>query len=88
MRLTTKVVEKITDKDKSVREALAILFRTVLDQVEHHLLLPFFPLLMAHTRSAMTMIDAGVRLDSLKFLDMWLEALAAPLVSGMHRERC
>eukprot|EP00729_Bicosta_minor_P028557 gene28557-19960_t len=59
LRLTAKVTDRICDPTPSVRAALALLFRTVLDQVPREMLLPFFPLLIAHTRNAMTVLDAG-----------------------------
>lgn len=38
---------------------------------------PFFPMLLLHTRRAMTEIGAGVRRDSLALIDLWIDKCPA-----------
>ncbi|CAD7697967.1 unnamed protein product [Ostreobium quekettii] len=63
--------ERCTDNDGRVRTTLLrLMSKWVLPLLGVHAFRPFLPLLMAHICSAMTHLEAGVRNDSLRFLDL------------------
>lgn len=75
----------MSDTSFRVRKEGCILLSRVANVCDESDLTPYFPLLMAHTSSAMTSLDVSVREDSLKFVDVWL-TYTPHLVSSMgHR---
>lgn len=58
-----KLANRIADPEKPVRDALKAVFQeTLLSELNAKLLAPFTSLLMAHICSAMTHLQAGIRL--------------------------
>ena len=66
------VLEKIspifTDSNSSVRQALSLLFKHIVENVPKDNLSSFFPRVVTCIMCAMTHIDSSIQLDSLKFL--------------------
>uniref|UniRef100_A0A8C9L832 Testis expressed 10 n=1 Tax=Pavo cristatus TaxID=9049 RepID=A0A8C9L832_PAVCR len=68
-----------TDKDSGVRGAAVHLLQFLASKIRAEQIAPFFPLVSAHLSSAMTHISEGIQEDSLKVLDVLLEAYPALL---------
>lgn len=73
LRLFERVAPCSSDDSEQVRRALLSLLQSLLPSVPAARLSPFGPLLLVHTASAMTHIDASVRSFSLELLDLWME---------------
>ena len=73
MRLVEKIAPRISDENDGVRHEAHLLFRDLLEHAPVIRLAPFFPLILVHTRSALTTLAVDVRMDALRFVDLWLE---------------
>ena len=73
----SSLVEKVTplylDKEGSVRQGTNRFFKVVFENVPAGHIKPFFPILSAHLRCAMTHIQNDIQLDSLHFMDLLLQ---------------
>ncbi|KAF4790042.1 hypothetical protein TURU_143550 [Turdus rufiventris] len=77
--IISEVAAVFTDKDSSVRGAAVHLLQFLASRIRAEQIAPFFPLVSAHLSSAMTHISEGIQEDSLKVLDVLLEAYPALL---------
>ncbi|XP_059711723.1 testis-expressed protein 10 isoform X3 [Haemorhous mexicanus] len=77
--IISEVAAVFTDKDASVRGAAVHLLQFLASKIRAEQIAPFFPLVSAHLSSAMTHISEGIQEDSLKVLDVLLEAYPALL---------
>ncbi|NXX33623.1 TEX10 protein, partial [Nicator chloris] len=77
--IISEVAAVFTDKDSSVRGAAVHLLQFLASKIRAEQIAPFFPLVSAHLSSAMTHISEGIQEDSLKVLDVLLEAYPALL---------
>ncbi|XP_073534459.1 testis-expressed protein 10 [Phyllobates terribilis] len=72
--IMSEVAAVFTDKDPMVRSAAISVLEHLAPMVSQEKLTPFFPLVSAHLSTAMTHIMIGIQEDSLKILDILLEA--------------
>ncbi|XP_077125585.1 testis-expressed protein 10 isoform X1 [Ranitomeya variabilis] len=72
--IMSEVAAVFTDKDPMVRSAAISVLQHLAPMVSQEKLAPFFPLVSAHLSTAMTHIMIGIQEDSLKILDILLEA--------------
>ncbi|KAM4028054.1 testis-expressed protein 10 isoform 3-T3 [Anomaloglossus baeobatrachus] len=72
--IMSEVAAVFTDKDPMVRSAAISVLQRLAPMVSQGKLAPFFPLISAHLSTAMTHIMIGIQEDSLKILDILLEA--------------
>lgn len=77
--IISEVAAVFTDKDSGVRGAAVHLLQFLASKIRAEQIAPFFPLVSAHLSSAMTHISEGIQEDSLKVLDILLEAYPALL---------
>uniref|UniRef100_A0A8B9SW47 Testis expressed 10 n=1 Tax=Anas platyrhynchos TaxID=8839 RepID=A0A8B9SW47_ANAPL len=77
--IISEVAAVFTDKDAGVRGAAVHLLQFLASKIRAEQIAPFFPLVSAHLSSAMTHISVGIQEDSLKVLDVLLEAYPALL---------
>lgn len=77
--IISEVAAVFTDKDSGVRGAAVHLLQFLASKIRAEQIAPFFPLVSAHLSSAMTHISEGIQEDSLKLLDVLLEAYPALL---------
>ncbi|XP_030365727.1 testis-expressed protein 10 isoform X2 [Strigops habroptila] len=77
--IVSEVAAVFTDKDSGVRGAAVHLLQFLASKIRAEQIAPFFPLVSAHLSSAMTHISEGIQEDSLKVLDILLEAYPALL---------
>ncbi|PKU48859.1 testis-expressed sequence 10 protein [Limosa lapponica baueri] len=77
--IISEVAAVFTDKDSGVRGAAVHLLQFLASKIRAEQIAPFFPLVSAHLSSAMTHISEGIQEDSLKVLDVLLEAYPALL---------
>lgn len=68
-----RILGKITDLESSVRRALLSLIRSIFTALPGSQVAPFFPSVVAYLCSAMSHLNEGVRLDSMKLLDLCLQ---------------
>ncbi|XP_066440952.1 testis-expressed protein 10 [Eleutherodactylus coqui] len=72
--IMSEVAAVFTDKDLMVRSAAISVLQHLAPMVSQEKISPFFPLVSAHLSTAMTHIMIGIQEDSLKILDILLEA--------------
>lgn len=72
--IMSEVAAVFTDKDSMVRSAAISVLQHLAPIVSQEKIAPFFPLVSAHLSTAMTHIMIGIQEDSLKILDILLEA--------------
>ncbi|CAN2391881.1 Testis-expressed sequence 10 protein [Pristimantis euphronides] len=72
--IMSEVAAVFTDKDPMVRSAAISVLQHLVPLVCEEKIAPFFPLVSAHLSTAMTHIMIGIQEDSLKILDILLEA--------------
>jgi hypothetical protein len=80
MALFERVFPLMADAEQPVRHALLKLLKFVTAAVPTTQMVPYTPLLVAHTCRALTKLDAGVRHDALDFVDLWLACLPQHLM--------
>ncbi|KAJ3373351.1 Testis-expressed sequence 10 protein [Allomyces arbusculus] len=67
------LVPTMNDESPSVRTALLTHMKRVLSSLDSQHIHPFVALFMMYLTSAMTHIFEDIRVDALKFLDLWIE---------------
>ncbi|XP_056376118.1 testis-expressed protein 10 [Hyla sarda] len=72
--IMSEVAAVFTDKDPMVRSSAISVLQHLAPMVSQDKIAPFFPLVSAHLSTAMTHIMIGIQEDSLKILDILLEA--------------
>ena len=70
----------ISDNTRVVRHALLALLQMIIPRVPATRLVPFAPILLAHTSRALTSMDPSVRHDALAFVDIWISHFPDQLV--------
>lgn len=73
LRIIERVCQRISDESSRVRKETAALLRTIASTCGQKQLTPYFPLLVAHTSTALTSIDHYIRRDALNVVDVWIE---------------
>ncbi|PCH33787.1 hypothetical protein WOLCODRAFT_135324 [Wolfiporia cocos MD-104 SS10] len=73
--LINSCVRVIADEDASVRKILLAFFGWLLHQVSPDDLLPHSPVLLLFTTSAQTHIFPEIRIDAIRFLDLFLDVI-------------
>ncbi|THH28076.1 hypothetical protein EUX98_g6127 [Antrodiella citrinella] len=77
-----RCVRIIGDEDASVRKALIAFFGWFIPLVPKHDLQPHAPTLLLFTTSALTHIFPEIRIDAIRFLDIFLECMPEIVVEG------
>ncbi|XP_072009152.1 testis-expressed protein 10 isoform X3 [Engystomops pustulosus] len=72
--IMSEVAAVFTDKDPMVRSAAVSVLQQLAPMVSQEKIAPFFPLISAHLSTAMTHIMGAIQEDSLKILDVLLDA--------------
>ncbi len=85
MHVLERVPLLVTDAHAPVRHALLLLLRHMVPLIQPAALLPFTPLLLAHTCMAMTKLDHSIRQNALDFLDLWIEHVPSQVVAHAPR---
>ncbi|KAH7931044.1 hypothetical protein BV22DRAFT_1124442 [Leucogyrophana mollusca] len=80
--LVAACVRLIGDEDASVRKALLAFLNWLLPLVPVEDLIPHIPLLLLFTTSAQTHIFPEIRIDAVRFLDIFLELAPDVVVTG------
>ncbi|CAG8442068.1 8043_t:CDS:10 [Ambispora leptoticha] len=75
-------VRLLVDEDISVRKSLFSFFQEFLPALNKMDLIPFLPLLIIYTCSGMTHIYEDIRIDALKFMNIWLSIAPEVVVNG------
>ncbi|KIK93651.1 hypothetical protein PAXRUDRAFT_828751 [Paxillus rubicundulus Ve08.2h10] len=75
-------VRLIADEDPSVRKALLSFFWWLLPRVRRDAIVPHIPLLLLFTTSAQTHIFPEIRIDAVRFLDIFLGIVPETVVDG------
>ncbi|KAF9242864.1 hypothetical protein BU15DRAFT_72514 [Melanogaster broomeanus] len=82
--LVAACVRLIGDEDASVRKALLSFFGWLLPRVPKDDLVPHIPLLLLFTTSAQTHIFPEIRIDAVRFLDLFLGIVPQTVVDGWN----
>ncbi|KIJ21676.1 hypothetical protein PAXINDRAFT_5824 [Paxillus involutus ATCC 200175] len=80
-------VRLIGDEDPSVRKALLSFFWWLLPRVPRNDIIPHIPLLLLFTTSAQTHIFPEIRIDAVRFLDLFLGIVPETVVDGWDESR-
>uniref|UniRef100_A0A0W0G2M8 Pre-rRNA-processing protein n=1 Tax=Moniliophthora roreri TaxID=221103 RepID=A0A0W0G2M8_MONRR len=80
--LINSVVRLIGDEDSTVREAILSLLSWLLPRIPTKDILPHSSLLLLYTTSAQTHISPEIRVDAVRFLNMFLEYFPEVVVLG------
>ncbi|KZP31318.1 hypothetical protein FIBSPDRAFT_945334 [Athelia psychrophila] len=86
--LLNACVRIIGDEDASVRKTLLSFLAWLLPRIPIENLIPHSPLLILFTTSAQTHIFPEIRIDAVRFLDLFLEIMPATIVSGWTDKKC
>ncbi|KAI0375373.1 hypothetical protein BV20DRAFT_265919 [Pilatotrama ljubarskyi] len=84
--LVNSCVRIIGDEDASVRKTLLSFFAWLLRQVPQDDLLPHSPVLLLFTTSAQTHIFPEIRIDAVRFLDIFLDYIPDVVTEGWTTE--
>ncbi|CAL1695440.1 unnamed protein product [Somion occarium] len=84
--LVNGTVRVIGDEDASVRKALLGFFGWLLPRVPQSDLHPHAPILLLFTTSALTHIFPEIRIDAIRFLDIFLEHIPEIVIEGWARD--
>ncbi|KAG6842589.1 hypothetical protein C0991_000115 [Blastosporella zonata] len=87
--LTTLInacVRLIGDEDGSVRKSLLAFFSWLLPRTPQGDIMPHSPLLLLFTTSAQTHIFPEIRIDAIRFLDLFLEHIPQAVISGWNED--
>ncbi|KAG6911904.1 hypothetical protein DXG01_000151 [Tephrocybe rancida] len=87
--LTTLInacVRLIGDEDTSVRKALVGFFAWLLPRIPQGDIIPHSPLLLLFTTSAQTHIFPEIRIDAIRFLDLFLEHIPQAVITGWNED--
>ncbi|CAI2181828.1 19975_t:CDS:10 [Funneliformis geosporum] len=74
--------QSLSSVDKFVRTTLLSFFTEILISIDKSELRPFLPLLIIYTCSAMTHIYEDIRVDAIKFMELWLNIAPDIIVDG------
>ncbi|KIJ68364.1 hypothetical protein HYDPIDRAFT_36848 [Hydnomerulius pinastri MD-312] len=77
-------VRLIGDEDAGVRKALLSFFGWLLPRVSKDDMIPHIPLLLLFTTSAQTHIFPEIRIDAVRFLDLFLDIVPESVVVGWN----
>ncbi|OBZ80001.1 Testis-expressed sequence 10 protein [Grifola frondosa] len=80
--LVNNCVRIIGDEDASVRKTLLSFFGWLLRRIPPDDLVPHSPVLLLFTTSAQTHIFPEIRIDAVRFLDLFLEVIPSVVVEG------
>ncbi|EMD42224.1 hypothetical protein CERSUDRAFT_110758 [Gelatoporia subvermispora B] len=80
--LINGVVRQIGDEDSSVRKTLLAFLSWLLPLIPADDLIPHSPVLLLFTTSAQTHIFPEIRIDAIRFLDLFLEYIPGVVVEG------
>ncbi|RDB28596.1 Testis-expressed sequence 10 protein [Hypsizygus marmoreus] len=80
--LINACVRMIGDEDASVRKALLTFFSWLLPRIPQEDLVPHSPLLLLFTTSAQTHIFPEIRIDAIRFLNLFLECIPQAVIAG------
>ena len=80
--LLEKISPIFTDSSSAVRQALLLLLKHIMENVNNNSLVIFFPRLVTCVLCAMTHIDNAIQLDSLKYLQLFLANSSELLVKN------
>ncbi|KAF9229363.1 hypothetical protein BS17DRAFT_688726 [Gyrodon lividus] len=80
-------VRLIGDEDASVRKALISFFCWLLPRVPKDDMIPHIPLLLLFTTSAQTHIFPEIRIDAVRFMDIFLGIVPETVVDGWNEPR-
>ncbi|KAG5735244.1 Testis-expressed sequence 10 like protein [Termitomyces sp. T112] len=80
--LINACVRLIGDEDASVRRALLTFFSWLLPRIPQSDIMPHAPLLLLFTTSAQTHIFPEIRIDAIRFLDLFLEHIPRAVTVG------
>ncbi|KAF8168025.1 hypothetical protein B0H34DRAFT_683973 [Crassisporium funariophilum] len=80
--LVNAVVRIIGDEDAAVRKQLLSFFTWLLPRIPTADLIPHSPLLLLFTTSAQTHIFPEIRIDAIRFLDIFLECIPEAVIAG------
>ncbi|KAL6304291.1 hypothetical protein BKA93DRAFT_733535 [Sparassis latifolia] len=83
--LVNSCVRVISDEDASVRKTLLAFLGWLLRQIPPEDLIPHSPVLLLFTTSAQTHIYPEIRIDAIRFLDIFLEYIPDVVVEGWER---
>ncbi|KAG6897355.1 hypothetical protein C0992_002281 [Termitomyces sp. T32_za158] len=80
--LINACVRLIGDEDASVRKALLTFFSWLLPRIPKSDIMPHAPLLLLFTTSAQTHIFPEIRIDAIRFIDLFLEHIPRAVTVG------
>ncbi|CAG8553939.1 10247_t:CDS:2 [Acaulospora colombiana] len=78
--------ESLTTIDKNVRRTLLAFLTEFMPSMPKSDLKPFLPLLIVYTCSAMTHIYEDIRIDAIKFIEIWLLVAPDVIVDGFWQK--
>ncbi|KAG2023409.1 hypothetical protein CC2G_001066 [Coprinopsis cinerea AmutBmut pab1-1] len=78
------IVRLIGDEDSDVRKTLLQFFNWLIPRIPTENLVPHSHLLLLYTTSAQTHIFPEIRIDAVRFLDIFLEKIPEVLVNGLN----
>ncbi|EGD83657.1 hypothetical protein PTSG_04262 [Salpingoeca rosetta] len=85
LAVVERVCPLISDLSHRVRTEVAALLKIIASSCDQTQLVPYFPLMVAHTSTAMTSIDHYTREDALNVIDVWIDHLPALLGEMGHK---
>ncbi|KAH6917308.1 hypothetical protein BKA70DRAFT_1418067 [Coprinopsis sp. MPI-PUGE-AT-0042] len=77
------IIRLIGDEDSDVRKTLLTFFQWCIPRIPTENLIPHSHLLLLYTTSAQTHIFPEIRIDAVRFLDVFLEKMPEVLVEGL-----
>ncbi|KAI0830683.1 hypothetical protein BC628DRAFT_1313137 [Trametes gibbosa] len=84
--LVNSCVRIISDEDVSVRKTLLSFFTWLFRQVSREDIVPHSPVLLLFTTSAQTHIFPEIRIDAIRFLDIFLDHIPDVVTEGWARQ--
>ncbi|RUS22335.1 hypothetical protein BC937DRAFT_89635 [Endogone sp. FLAS-F59071] len=85
--IVNALVRLLIDDDGDVRKALWAFLKEYLATMDKSDLQPFLPLLIIYTCSAITHIHEDIRLDAIKFMDLWIDIAPQMVVGRFWKKR-
>ncbi|KAF9785526.1 hypothetical protein BJ322DRAFT_1063691 [Thelephora terrestris] len=82
--LVTATVRLMSDEDQTIRQTLLSVYRWLMPLVPSDNLLPHASLILLFTTSAQTHIFPDIRLDAVRFVDVFLERMPNIVVTGWY----
>ncbi|CAG8451772.1 10250_t:CDS:10, partial [Acaulospora morrowiae] len=84
--IVNSLARLLIDNDRNVRKTLLSFFAEFFPNVPKSDIRPFLPLLIVYTCSAMTHIYEDIRIDAIKFVEIWLSVAPDIVVDGFWRK--